>query len=850
MDCNIKKNVLKWYKRNKTELLLAIAIIMIISIWIGLAPQFYSWFCNKQDNGLLVKRLFTILDGIWLANIPICFIFGYIAICCYKRILKDNDIRVFRPLLALLGLLILCPFFIDDYDKKVVYAKIIWNVDYRMILAFLLGFALIVMIYKLYKKHKQNKADNQTIDSFTSKSNLPIKGFSLDEIDNNEIPDTLKKYASVISEKLMATQVKKQSYSVGVTGEWGVGKTKFLELLKDILKDKAEIVEFNPWMCHSPEQVTRDFFDTLRHQLSPKYSRLSKSIKDYAKHVNSVAFSPFMKLSINTKMPTGEESLFSRKKSLSEKFERLPRPVVIIIDDIDRLEREEVFEVLRLVRNTADLKNTIYLVAYDKEYVTNVLKGKKINNGSSYLEKIFNVEVYLPKVEDSLIWNTLKVEIQTQDDINGKFADALFKVFTYDDRELILRVLNSYRRAKRFSRLYMLHLSYLSVKCKREIKRLDMFWLELLQIYDKKTYDKLAEDPSLLLYVDEERYRMKANITQDRLIQEWKKYEGAKFWKEETPKILMRMFGDNIELKEKSICYIENYDKYFTLSVSPFKLSFSEMQELFNEGGNPDEVVNKWVNSKKYTSSIIYQFKHVNVNSLQENGLKSYLYGILRFSILLVSYHNNGIWEIKKLLYKERFNSNKYEIAQEIVLTWLQNEINKDDKLLDLSRLLNRLYVTRFYNECNELDEFHQLVIDNNQLESLQKKVMKKFLDNHPDITAIDVMKIGTEMSKIFKNCCMMVEDKTRRENYAVYKQVAFDEVINHFSKKREKPTLEKYDEVYGNLFSSPLANFSPQEEEDYYSELFEEKMEQYFGSSYNNKLEEFKRKCFVRSKQ
>ena len=95
-----------------------------------------------------------------------------------------------------------------------------------------------------------------------------------------------------------------------------------------------------------------------------------------------------------------------------------------------------------------------------------------------------------------------------------------------------------------------------------------------------------------------------------------------------------------------------------------------------------------------------------------------------------------------------------------------------------------------------------------------------------------------------------MVEDKTRRENYAVYKQVAFDEVINHFSKKREKPTLEKYDEVYGNLFSSPLANFSPQEEEDYYSELFEEKMEQYFGSSYNNKLEEFKRKCFVRSKQ
>ena len=396
---------------------------------------------------------------------------AYFAICWYIIIWKDNHKRAFRPLLAIIGLLVLYP-----HDVKIDYAKVIWNFDYGMFLALLLAIALLIMICKCCRIYNQNKTEKQRRDSSLSEYNLPTKGFSLWGVNNEKIPESLKNYASVIADKLMATQVKEQSYSVGVTGEWGVGKTKFLELLKDNLKDKAEIVEFNPWMCHSPEQVTRDFFNTLIHQLSPKYSRLSKSIKEYAKYLNGVTVAPFSTLRIKTKIPIGEEDLFTMKKNLSEKFEMLPRPVVIIIDDIDRLEREEVFEVLRLIRNTADLKNTIYLVAYDKEYVTIVLKGKKINNGSSYLEKIFNVEVYLPKVEDSLIWNILKEDIQNQDDINGKFADALFKMFTYNDRELILRVLNSYRRAKRFSRLYMLHISYLRVKCKHEIREIDLFW--------------------------------------------------------------------------------------------------------------------------------------------------------------------------------------------------------------------------------------------------------------------------------------------------------------------------------------------------------------------------------------
>lgn len=203
-------------------------------------------------------------------------------------------------------------------------------------------------------------------------------------------------------------------------------------------------------------------------------------------HINNLTLTPPNVLGIELSLSIREESLYEKKMDLSDKFLRLSRPVVVFIDDIDRLEREEVFEVLRLIRNTADLNNTIYLVAYDKEYVTTVLEEKNIKDAASYLEKIFPVEVHLPKVEDNLIWETLYGDLNCQERFNGRFTKSLFARFNNDERALILRVLNNYRRAKRFSRLYILNVDYVMVQCRDEIKLLDLFWLELLQIYDKK----------------------------------------------------------------------------------------------------------------------------------------------------------------------------------------------------------------------------------------------------------------------------------------------------------------------------------------------------------------------------
>ena len=56
---------------------------------------------------------------------------------------------------------------------------------------------------------------------------------------------------------------------------------------------------------------------------------------------------------------------------------QLDKPILVVIDDIDRLEKEELFEVLRLIRNTGNFTNLIYSVSSStflkKQYQTPLL---------------------------------------------------------------------------------------------------------------------------------------------------------------------------------------------------------------------------------------------------------------------------------------------------------------------------------------------------------------------------------------------------------------------------------------------------------------------------------------------
>ena len=493
-------------------------VVCILAIWIGVAPEWYSWY-TKPGNCQWMKQLYLFLDGRSWVNIPICLI---ALICwipfCSKWTRIGKDIRWLTIAVAALIFLIYWE------GGSVAYARIIASFTYRGFITCLLLIPLILSSIQIVIRRFKREAPTEKDTS---------GGFSNDDFDDSQISDNLKKYASHILDKLIATNTRQHSYALGVTGSWGSGKTTFLEVLKSHVKGRAEIVIFNPWMCRTPEQVTLDFFASLRHQLSSTY-RISKSIKDYARALNGISLTPFLGLSLNIHAVQGD-SLYVKKKKLSDKLAELPKPVIVFIDDLDRLEREEVFEVLRLIRNTADLSNLIYVVAYDKAYVRQVLEQKNIGNALAYLEKIFPVEVCLPKVEKYLIWNVLQSEICAPAS-SAEFAKQLFQDFNTEDVALVLQILSTYRRAKRFARIYMLNTTYVNRELYREIDYADLFWLILLQVYDSKVYEILVHEPLKLLYKDKKRLVLRDGIKDQKEVNQNRyTYTGERFWESETP---------------------------------------------------------------------------------------------------------------------------------------------------------------------------------------------------------------------------------------------------------------------------------------------------------------------------
>lgn len=836
-------NMRKHYEKKDT--LWSVGLLLLIPIWIGIVPAWYEWYADP-GNGLWMKAIYGLLDSNVFVNLPLCVVLTFVAYRQAIRIIYDYNIRIYRAIFAILGLVVLY------YGCEVEYAKVISSITYRTVFAFLLTALLCVMLVKFIYWFWHD-AKNKCTEKETKKTEESPRGFTDDKTCDNNIPDSLKSYAQEIVKRLLVTDIKEQSYALGITGEWGVGKTTFLGELKNQIGDQADIVEFNPWMCGSPEQVTSDFFASLRHQLSDKYSSLSKSIVEYAKHVNNVTMTPHPFLSVEAVLPVKQESLFERKKALSLKFARLPKPVVVLIDDVDRLERDEVFEVLRLIRNTADLSNVIYLVAYDKEYVISVLKEKEIKDATAYLEKIFPLEVHLPKVEEHLVWNTLSAELKAQSSLGDDFVELLFKRLGTDDKELILKVLNTYRRAKRFARLYMLNMAYINQNSKNELKYMDVFWLELLQMYDKRTYDVLADDPGVLLYNDGERFRIKDGILKTKSRDDNNKYVGESFWKEETPKILEKMFGKYVKTIVQSICFTENYGKFFTLSVSPFRLSVAEMKSLLEPEASAEDLVTKWLKDGKYFDSIVYQFKQVDVNKLDDKQLKPYLRGLLCFNMKLASYRNTHLWETQELLEDKRYVKGVDNKAHDIVVEWFYDMMKEDTQLPALSKMLHRLYLTKIEGLDGRVEKIEPLLISNTEVEAMLERVMKSYLGNH-EHTALDILEEKGILPYIFRNCCVSVTDAMIMQNYCEYKQVAFKTVIDHFAAKDEKPTREEYGRALEAMFKMKVPIFDNPDEEDLYwdhaEETYDNRMQEYFGSQYNKKegspLAEFRERCFV----
>lgn len=212
---------------------------------------------------------------------------------------------------------------------------------------------------------------------------------------------------------------------VGVLGPWGSGKTSFINLARQRLKDAGvAVLEFNPWMFSGADQLVQAFFVELSAQLKLRrdLAEIGKLVEDYGEAFSGLAWLPLAgpwiergraasKL-LAKLLQRKKEGVRGRQLKVRDALSKLPNPIVVILDDIDRLTTPEIRDVFKLVRLTANFPQVIYLLAFDRIRVEQAL-GEQGIPGRDYLEKILQIGIDLPAVPAEVLNSQIFKAIDT-----------------------------------------------------------------------------------------------------------------------------------------------------------------------------------------------------------------------------------------------------------------------------------------------------------------------------------------------------------------------------------------------------------------------------------------------------
>lgn len=202
-----------------------------------------------------------------------------------------------------------------------------------------------------------------------------------------------------------------QGYVMAVMGQWGSGKTSVLNLVKERLSNSETIlVEYNPWLLSGVEELVDGLFREINAKLNKKdvkYRAAIDKIIDYGEMLTPLtsvpvvgawangALMPFQVMAKHRNLRT--TSVVEQKEQVAEALTNIDSSIVVIVDDIDRLDKVEVREIFKLVRLTASFPNVIYLLSFDRARVEIALTEDGVP-GRAYLEKIVQNGFELPMI--------------------------------------------------------------------------------------------------------------------------------------------------------------------------------------------------------------------------------------------------------------------------------------------------------------------------------------------------------------------------------------------------------------------------------------------------------------------
>jgi predicted KAP-like P-loop ATPase len=452
----------------------------------------------------------------------------------------------------------------------------------------------------------------------------------------------------------------KDSLVLALYGRWGMGKTSIKNMVLDAIRSeqpqKVEIVEFNPWEVANRDQLTELFFDELaltlgrnKTQTSEVRKRLINRLRRYATRLKAGAdlAALFVRgmtwllvavgaLSISisflgrttatvfgilllagsagllfaSNIATGlaewfgaeigsnRKTLREMKEDLVRDLERFPQPILIVLDDADRLTPNELQQLFQLVKVNADFPNVVYLLILDRQIAADHLSKVLSVDGNDYLSKIVQVPFDVPVLS----------RMRLQKILLGKLEALLRecpKSVQFDEGRwgnLFVGVLQHFfenlRQANRFLSTFSFHLSIFRTGDSLEVNPVDLIALEVMRVFEPKVYSALAANKELLtsirslVFHDQgERARAEDGIAK----------QASDTHKEKVLELLKQLFplfgstsspysanATDQWQRELRVCAEEIFDRYFHFSILEGDISQARIDALLAASGNRD----------------------------------------------------------------------------------------------------------------------------------------------------------------------------------------------------------------------------------------------------------------------
>jgi predicted KAP-like P-loop ATPase len=406
-------------------------------------------------------------------------------------------------------------------------------------------------------------------------------------------------------------------------GDWGSGKSSVINMALEYIEEQAEqkekeekpiIVKFNPWNYSDQSHLIALFFKELsfalrREDYGDQANAIGEKLEAYSNFFTPLALIPdptVITISVLMQRLFGgvgkaakawgaaySKDLDATRKELNRLLGEQKRKIVIVVDDIDRLNNDEIRQIFQLVKMLGDFPNTVYILAFDRAVVVKALAKVQEGPGDDYLEKIVQFPVELPPISKSdlekLLFTLLDELIK---EIPKEKWDSTYWGNIYYGG------MKHYFKSIRDITRYINTLKFSFEMVREDVNPVDFIAITTLQVFEPNLYSGIRDNKDLFTGVFGDGYhsgdaqKKQALTRSDELLsraQHLDKAQLTEFLGRLFPKLesIYENMGYGYDWmeswrRESRICHPELFDIYFLLALPPGEIPKNEITPVLD----------------------------------------------------------------------------------------------------------------------------------------------------------------------------------------------------------------------------------------------------------------------------